>query len=160
MFDSLTPDELVQAMSNTLRTVASSDRTTDSEFDQVQCLSGASIGRYLAQELAHGRDLEAWFRGRVDEALVEGASSEDSIESRCLHLSRRIRAAEDIDESGGEISNYLRYLDSLPGTEGKRLAEALMHRCLRDLADRQVQMLLGEYSGEPETENSPKSPTS
>lgn len=149
MFDSLTPDELVQAMSNTLRSVASSAGTSDSEFDKVQCLSGASIGRYLAQELAHSRELEDWFRGRIDDALTEAAAGDEgSSGSRCHHLSLRIRSADDIDESGGEIADYLRGLDELPVTDGRRHATSQMHRCLRELADRQVQMLLGEYPPE------------
>jgi hypothetical protein len=147
MFDSLTPDELVQAMSNTLRSAASA--TPGSEFDQVQCLSGASIGRYLAQELAHRRELEAWFRDRVDDALTEAAASDDgSFGSRCHRLARRIRAADDIDACGGEIADYLRGLDELPATDGRKQATSLMHRCLRELADRQVRMLIGEYPGE------------
>jgi hypothetical protein len=156
MFDSLTPDELVQAMSDTLRTVASSAGTFSSEFDQVQCLSGASIGRYLAQELAHGRELEAWFGRRVDETLAECGSDDDLIESLGLDLYRRVNSADDIDESGGAIADYLRNLDKLPATEGRQRAESLMHRCLSELADRQVQMLLGEYPRVGEADDSTK----
>lgn len=148
MFDSLTPDELVQAMSNALRSAASSVATSGSEFDQVQCLSGASIGRYLAQELAHGRDLERWFRDRVTRGLADSAAGADgSIENLCLDLSRRIRAADELDETGGEIAGFLRDLANLPGADGKEQAESMMHGCLRDLANRQVRMLLGEYAG-------------
>jgi hypothetical protein len=151
MFDSLTPDELVRAMSNTLRSVASSTATPGSEFDQVQCLSGASIGRYLAEELAHARELDGWFRGRLDEVLTAGPAEEnDPTEELRLELSRRIAADDDIDDHGGGIADYLRAVANLPDTEARRQATTRLHRCLRELADRHVLMLLGEYSAAPE----------
>ena len=155
MFNSLTPSELVRAMSRTLRSVAGPSGRPTSEFDMVQCLSGASIGRYLSEELARGRELEDWFRRRVDDALTEGAAGGDgSLQRHCFQLARRIRASDDIDVCGGEIADYLRRLDTLPDTGGNRYAAALMRQCLRELADRHVQLLLGEY---PETNDADSS---
>lgn len=133
-------------MSNTLRSVGSSVSFADSEFDQVQCLSGSSIGRYLSHELAHAPDLMDWFRSRVGQALNAAADGEDDEVGRlCLDLAGRIRLSGDVTEMGGEIADFLRDLATLPGTDRRHRAELLMHRCLRDLADRQVLMLLGKY---------------
>ncbi|MPZ62515.1 MAG: hypothetical protein GEU93_14735 [Propionibacteriales bacterium] len=159
MFDSLTPAELVQAMSNTLRKTVSSTGSAGSEFDQVQCLSGASIGRYLAQELAHARELTDWFRSRIDRALAEAASGgDDKDEDLCRDLARRIRPAVEINDMGDAIADFLRDLDNLPDTGQRRRAESLLHGCLRDLADRQVLMLLGEYPPEPDADDTDENP--
>lgn len=122
MFNPLTPSELSGAMSRLLREAARM-RAAPDPHQSARLLAAYSIGKYLAVELEHGADLQAWFQAAVADE-VEGAGPGPTL-----------REARDATELGARIAELL---------AGDAIDERLRGRLralLREMTDREVAML-------------------
>ena len=135
MFNQLTPAEVVSAIGTTLRGAARSDEHA-SDFERDQLMSAYSATRHLSVELATYPAELARFRSTLSELL--GPSSAVTGEAR--GRADAVLAASGIAELGDALCELLGELRS-QDTDDARSLRAELRVCLRQLADRETELM-------------------
>lgn len=124
MFNQLTPAEMVSGIGRVLRTAARREGQA-SDFDRDQLLSAYSASRHLAVELASYDDELRWFTAELTRLGLPGFAGE-----------------LDSDTVGDAVCDLLAELAAKDSDEARRLRDGV-HALLRQLADREVDLLAG-----------------
>jgi hypothetical protein len=137
MFNQLSPDEVVTAIGTTLRTAARSEGQA-SAFDRDQLMSAYSATRHLSVELeTYAPELGKFTTAVSDQIRSSGAPG---VEGELGALADRIEQSSDPGAIGAALCEVFELLRQTP-SERNRALRAQLHRQLRSLADREVDLL-------------------
>jgi hypothetical protein len=137
MFNQLSPDEVVTAIGTTLRQAARSEGQA-SAFDRDQLMSAYSATRHLSVELAtYAPELSKFTTAVSDQIRSSGAPDANG---ELGALADRIEQSSDPGAVGAALCELFELLRQTP-SEPTRALRAQLHRQLRSLTDREVDLL-------------------